>query len=207
MGATRANDFPRQADDYGQEHGHLPSPRTGPDDSERLTGIYRSDGRRLEACCAIGFRHIRKEAAKHLQLSTENTDGMKDAVTRAELGFTWHLSENGFDSGDSHTQFEQQNSSVGRDHCAVVVLHPRPLHQERGLDLFLRLKIWASTFPELIAKRECYLLNTVAKTHVGYPSHPGLASRKVLVLISACCINGTKAISTPISGLFCPRQR
>jgi len=48
VGATQANDFPRQADDYGQERGHLPSPRTGPDDSERLTGIYGSDDRAIQ---------------------------------------------------------------------------------------------------------------------------------------------------------------
>jgi hypothetical protein len=40
VGATRANDFPRQANRYGQADGDLPSMRTDPDKAERLTGIY-----------------------------------------------------------------------------------------------------------------------------------------------------------------------
>ncbi len=43
VGATRANNFPRQADGYGQADGGHPSSRAGPDDTERLTGIYGSD--------------------------------------------------------------------------------------------------------------------------------------------------------------------
>jgi hypothetical protein len=65
VGATRANDFPRQADDYGQEHGHLPSPRTGPDDSERLTGIYGSEGWRFESLRA-------RQATGHRPLAIMN---------------------------------------------------------------------------------------------------------------------------------------
>jgi hypothetical protein len=41
------NDLPRRADRHGQEHGHHPSPRTHPDDAERVTGIYRSEGMTL----------------------------------------------------------------------------------------------------------------------------------------------------------------
>ena len=44
MGATRAYDFPRQADGYGQAGGDHASLRTDPDDDERLTGIYGTDG-------------------------------------------------------------------------------------------------------------------------------------------------------------------
>jgi hypothetical protein len=43
-GATRANDLLRQADGSGQAHGDRPSPRTNPDDAERLTCIYVSEG-------------------------------------------------------------------------------------------------------------------------------------------------------------------
>jgi hypothetical protein len=46
-GATRANDFPRQADGSGQADGDHASSRTDPDNAERQTGIYGSQGRRL----------------------------------------------------------------------------------------------------------------------------------------------------------------
>jgi hypothetical protein len=42
VGATRANDFLRQANGSGRAHGDRPSPRTDPDDAERLTCIYGS---------------------------------------------------------------------------------------------------------------------------------------------------------------------
>jgi hypothetical protein len=40
VGATRANDLLRQANGSGQAHGDSLSPRTDPDDLERLTCIY-----------------------------------------------------------------------------------------------------------------------------------------------------------------------
>jgi len=43
VGATWANDFPRQTNEDGQAGGDHASSRTGPDDAERLTGIYGSD--------------------------------------------------------------------------------------------------------------------------------------------------------------------
>jgi hypothetical protein len=43
-GATRANDFLGQANGSGQAHSDRPSPRTNPDDAERLTCIYGSEG-------------------------------------------------------------------------------------------------------------------------------------------------------------------
>jgi hypothetical protein len=43
-GATRANDFPRQADGSGQADGDHASSRTDPDNAERQTGIYGSEG-------------------------------------------------------------------------------------------------------------------------------------------------------------------
>jgi hypothetical protein len=45
LGATRANNFPRQADESEQAAGDQASWRTGSDNLERLTGIYRSEGR------------------------------------------------------------------------------------------------------------------------------------------------------------------
>jgi hypothetical protein len=42
VGATRANNFPRQANGYAQADGDHPSLRANPDNSERLTGIYGS---------------------------------------------------------------------------------------------------------------------------------------------------------------------
>jgi hypothetical protein len=44
VGAIRANDFPRKANRYGQAVGDHASLRTDPDDAERLTGIYGSEG-------------------------------------------------------------------------------------------------------------------------------------------------------------------
>ena len=44
VGATRANSFPRQVDEYGQATGDHARSRTGLDDAERLTGIYGSEG-------------------------------------------------------------------------------------------------------------------------------------------------------------------
>jgi hypothetical protein len=44
VGATRANNFLHQANGYGRARGHHPSPRTELDSSERLTGIYGSEG-------------------------------------------------------------------------------------------------------------------------------------------------------------------
>jgi hypothetical protein len=44
LGATRADDFSRHTDACGRACGHHPSPRTDPDDAERRTGIYGSDG-------------------------------------------------------------------------------------------------------------------------------------------------------------------
>jgi hypothetical protein len=43
------NDFLRQADRYGQAHGYHSRPRTDPDDAERLTGIYGSEGWEFES--------------------------------------------------------------------------------------------------------------------------------------------------------------
>ena len=43
-GATRATYFRRRAYEYGQADGDHASPRTGPDDAERLTGIYGLTG-------------------------------------------------------------------------------------------------------------------------------------------------------------------
>ncbi len=43
VGATRANDFPRQADECGQAAGDHARWRTDPDDAERDTGNYGSD--------------------------------------------------------------------------------------------------------------------------------------------------------------------
>jgi hypothetical protein len=44
VGATRANDFLRHANRSGQAHDDRPSPRTDPDNPERLTGIYGLGG-------------------------------------------------------------------------------------------------------------------------------------------------------------------
>ena len=44
MGATRANDFTRQAHESGQAGDDHASLRTDPDDAERDTGIYGSEG-------------------------------------------------------------------------------------------------------------------------------------------------------------------
>src|SRR5215470_11180743 len=49
VGAIRANDFPRQANGYGQATDDHPSSWTDLDDAERLTGIYESDVRRKDA--------------------------------------------------------------------------------------------------------------------------------------------------------------
>jgi len=43
-GAIGANDFPRQSDGSGRAAGDHASSRTDPDDTERLTGIYGSEG-------------------------------------------------------------------------------------------------------------------------------------------------------------------
>ena len=45
VGATRANDLPRRADDYGHAADNLASSRTDPNDAERDTGNYGSQGR------------------------------------------------------------------------------------------------------------------------------------------------------------------
>jgi hypothetical protein len=42
LGATRANGFMRQSNEYGQAGSDHASPRTDPDNAERLTGIYGS---------------------------------------------------------------------------------------------------------------------------------------------------------------------
>ena len=44
LGAIRANDFLRQANEYGHAGGDDASSRTDPDSAERLTGIYGSAG-------------------------------------------------------------------------------------------------------------------------------------------------------------------
>jgi len=44
LGATRTNDFRCQADGFGQPIDDQPSSRTDPDDGDRLTGIYGSEG-------------------------------------------------------------------------------------------------------------------------------------------------------------------
>ena len=44
LGAIQANDFPREANGYRQAGGDHASLRTDPDDAERLTGIYGSEG-------------------------------------------------------------------------------------------------------------------------------------------------------------------
>ena len=49
VGATRANSFPRQVDEYGQATGDHARSRTGLDDAERLTGIYQSEGLGFES--------------------------------------------------------------------------------------------------------------------------------------------------------------
>ena len=44
VGAIRTNDFPRQANESGRAGGDHASLRTDPDDAERDTGIYGSEG-------------------------------------------------------------------------------------------------------------------------------------------------------------------
>jgi hypothetical protein len=44
MGATEANGFPRQANNHEQAGGDDARSRTDPDDAERLTDIYGSEG-------------------------------------------------------------------------------------------------------------------------------------------------------------------
>jgi hypothetical protein len=44
VGAIRANDFPPQANGYGQADGDHASSRTDPDNAEHQTGIYGSEG-------------------------------------------------------------------------------------------------------------------------------------------------------------------
>lgn len=44
MGAIRANNFPRQANGYGQVGGDHASSQIDPDNTERCTGIYGSGG-------------------------------------------------------------------------------------------------------------------------------------------------------------------
>jgi len=44
LGAIGANDFLRQADEYGHTDGDHASSRTDPDNAERVTGIYGSEG-------------------------------------------------------------------------------------------------------------------------------------------------------------------
>jgi hypothetical protein len=44
VAATQADDFPRQANGYGQAGDDHASSRTDPDDAERLTGIYGFKG-------------------------------------------------------------------------------------------------------------------------------------------------------------------
>jgi hypothetical protein len=54
VGAIRANDFPRQANESGRAGGDHASLRTDPDDAERDTGIYRSKGWGFESLRAPG---------------------------------------------------------------------------------------------------------------------------------------------------------
>jgi hypothetical protein len=61
VGATRANDFLRQANGSGRAHGDRPSPRTDPDDAERLTCIYGSEG--------WGFESLRARTSERAQVS------------------------------------------------------------------------------------------------------------------------------------------
>ena len=56
MGAIGANDFLRQADESGQAGGDHASSRTDPDNAERLTGIYESEG--------SGFESLREPASE-----------------------------------------------------------------------------------------------------------------------------------------------
>jgi hypothetical protein len=44
VGVTRMNDLPGQANEYGQQGSDHVSSRTEPDNAERLTGIYESEG-------------------------------------------------------------------------------------------------------------------------------------------------------------------
>ena len=48
VGATRANDLARHANESGQASGDHASSRTDPNDAERLTGIY---GLKVCSCC------------------------------------------------------------------------------------------------------------------------------------------------------------
>jgi hypothetical protein len=44
LGAIGANDFPRQANEYGQADSDHARSRTDPDNAERLTSMYGLDG-------------------------------------------------------------------------------------------------------------------------------------------------------------------
>jgi hypothetical protein len=48
VGATRANDFPRRANEHGQAADQHPRSRTGLDDAEHEAGNYGSEGWRFE---------------------------------------------------------------------------------------------------------------------------------------------------------------
>ena len=56
MGGIRANDFPRQANESGRAGGDHPSVRTDPDDAERDTGTYGSQGLRALAAAPLACK-------------------------------------------------------------------------------------------------------------------------------------------------------
>ena len=74
-GAIGANDFPRQSDGSGRAAGDHASSRTDPDDTERLTGIYGSEG--------WGFESLRARPGQRPLPIMEGAFGLTRMLTAA----------------------------------------------------------------------------------------------------------------------------
>lgn len=84
MGATRANDFPAEANGYGQAADNHARSRTDPDSDERRTGIYGTEviERRLGA-----GREVLVELVPVLQATL---DGGSDVLRHLQGDHRWY---------------------------------------------------------------------------------------------------------------------
>lgn len=110
MGVTRMNDLPGQANEYGQQGSDHVSSRTEPDNAERLTGIYESEGEQGTHATEKGRSQV------HVGFDSQpagRTDGERPSVTIAGNGYC-----GGRDGGprQAHLRSPRGHGSAAGDH-------------------------------------------------------------------------------------------
>ena len=98
LGATRANDFPRQANGFGQPDGDHASSRANPDGTERQAGIYgiRTLGVRVHPSAPRSQASLilRGAANGSISPSRDTVPTRKGSAPTSRTGKKWQIGSN-----------------------------------------------------------------------------------------------------------------